>query len=137
MISVLIKPSNRSPVQNNKAHRIIESFFKKQKIDNVEVSLRFVNSQEMGQLNQQYRGLDEPTTILTFSQQEIKEGQAFPKPPRKLISLGDLVICLAEAKKQNQSLEQLLIHGLKNLVRVNERQSGLLSQISSSKNLRT
>lgn len=136
MISVLIKPTNRSPVQNNKAHQIIESFLKKQRIDNVEVSLRFVDSQEMRKLNKQYRGLDEPTTVLTFSQQETEEGQAFPKPPGKLISLGDLVICLAEAKKQSWSLEQLLIHGLKNLIKVNERQSGLLSQISSSKNLR-
>jgi len=137
MISVLIKPTNRSPAQNNKACQIIETFLKKQKIDNVEISLRFVDSQEMRKLNQQYRGLDEPTTVLTFSQQETEEGQAFPKPQRKLISLGDLVICLAEAKKQNQSLEQLLIHGLKNLIKLNERQPGLLSQISTSKNLRT
>lgn len=137
MISVLIKPTNRSPAQNKKARRIIETFLKKQKIDNVEVSLRFVNSQEMKKLNQQYRGLDKPTTILSFSQQETKEGQAFPKPPRKLNSLGDLVICLTEAKKQDQFLKQLLIHGLKNLVKANEQQSGLLSQISSSKNLRT
>lgn len=137
MISVLINPANRSPVQNNKAHQIIESFLKKQKIDDVEVSLRFVNSQEMRQLNRQYRGLDEPTTVLTFSQQETKKGQAFPKPPGKLKSLGDLVVCLTEAKKQNQPLERLLIHGLKNLIKVNERQPSLLSQISTSENLRT
>lgn len=137
MISVLIKPVNRSPAQNKKVRRIVKTFFKKQKIDNVEVSLRFVNSQEMRQLNRQYRGLDEPTTVLTFSQQETEEGQAFPKPQRKLISLGDLVICLAEAKKQDQSFEQLLIHGLNNLIKANERQPGLLSQVSTSKNLRT
>ncbi|MBU3957169.1 rRNA maturation RNase YbeY [Patescibacteria group bacterium] len=137
MISVLIKPTNRSPAQNKRACQIIESFLKKQKIDNVEVSLRFVNSQGMRELNRQYRGIDKPTTVLTFSQQETKEGRAFPKPPRKLISLGDLVICLAEIQKQSQSLEPLLIHGLKNLIKVNERQSGLLSQISTPKNLRT
>lgn len=137
MISVLIKPTNRFPAQTKKARQIIESFFKKQKIGNIEVSLRFVDSQEMKRLNQRYRGFDEPTTVLTFSQQETKEGQAFPKPPRKLVGLGDLVICLTEAKKRNQSLEQLLIHGLKNLIKVNERQPGLLSQISTSENLRT
>jgi len=137
MISVLIKPTNRSPAQSKKARQIVKTFFKKQKIDNVELSLRFVNSQEMRQLNRQYRGLDKPTTVLTFSQQETEEGQAFPKPQRKLISLGDLVICLAEAKKQDQSFEQLLIHGLKNLLKINEQQPGLLSQVSTSKNLRT
>ncbi len=135
MISVLIKPAKCSPAQSNKARQIIESFLRKQKIDNVEISLRFVGRQEMRRLNQQYRGIDRPTTILTFSQQETKEGQAFPKPPGKLISLGDLVICLSEAEKQNLSLEQLLNHGLKNLI--NERQAGLLSKISAPKNLRT
>lgn len=134
MISVLIKPAKCSPAQGNETRQIIEFFLRKQKIDNVEISLKFVGRQEMRRLNQQYRGIDRPTTILTFSQQETKEGQAFPKPLRKLVSLGDLVICLAEAKKQNQSLKQLLIHGLKNLI--NERQTGLLSQISTSKSLR-
>ncbi len=137
MISVLIKPANYSPTQNNKASQIIELFLNQQKIDNVEISLSFISSQEMRRLNKQYRGLDKPTTVLTFSQQEIKEGQAFPKPLRDLRSLGDLVICLEQANNQSQSLEELLIHGLKNLIKTNERQPNLLSKISSPKNLRT
>ena len=127
MISVLINPADRSPVQNNKARQIIESFLKKKKIDNVVVSLKFADSLEMKDLNKRYRGLDEPTTILTFSQ-ETKKGQAFPKP---LKILGDMVICLDEAKKKDLSLEELIIHGLKNLI--NERPN-LLPQISTAKN---
>ncbi|OGV89983.1 rRNA maturation RNase YbeY [Microgenomates group bacterium RBG_19FT_COMBO_39_10] len=137
MISVLIKPTNRSPVQNNRDQKIIKSFLEKEKIDNVEVSLIFVKSQAMRQLNKHYRGIDQVTTVLTFSQQEKKEGQAFPESPRKLKILGDLIICLEEAEKKGYSLEELLVHGLKNLIKVNERQPGLSSQISSSKNLRT
>ncbi|HUV43094.1 MAG TPA: rRNA maturation RNase YbeY [Patescibacteria group bacterium] len=137
MISVLIKPVNRSPAQNNKAQKIIKSFLEKEKIDNVEVSLIFVKGQIMRRLNRQYREIDQVTTVLTFSQQEKNEGQAFPESPRKLKILGDLVICLEEAEKKGYSLEELLVHGLKNLIKANERQQSLLSQISSSKNLRT
>lgn len=131
MISVLISPANRSPAQNDKARQITESFLKEQGISDVGISLKLVSPREMRQLNKKYRGMDEPTTILTFSQQEKKSGQAFPKPLR---ILGDIVICLEEAKRQKLSLEQLLRHGLKNLI---NEQPDLLSQVSSSKNLRT
>lgn len=134
MISILIRAANRSPVQNNRIHQIIKSFLRKRKIDNIEISLKFASSQEMRELNKKYRGIDKSATVLTFSQQE---GQAFKKPPRELKSLGDIVICLEKAKKQSLSFEELLIHGLKNLTKFNEQRSGILSQISSSKNIRT
>lgn len=124
MISVLINPAGNTPVQDKKIRQIIISFLRKKKIDNVEVSLRFVNRQEMRELNKKYRGIDKPTTVLTFSQQDLK-------------ILGDIVICLGEAKKQGLTLEELLIHGLKNLIQSNEQRPSFLSQISSSKNLRT
>ena len=133
MISFLIKSASRTPVQNNKVRQITKSFFKKQKIDDVEVSLKFVDRQEMRKLNRKYRGIDRSTTVLTFSQEEEKEGQAFKKPPKNLKTLGDVVICLEEAKKQGLSLEQLLTHGLKNLIKLNGQRPRLLSQISSSK----
>jgi probable rRNA maturation factor len=128
MISVLISPARRSPVQNNKIRLLIKNFLKKKKIDKGLISVRLVTRQEMKDLNRQYRGLDEPTTILTFSQQETKKGQAFPQP---LKVIGDLAICLEEMERKGLSLEELLIHGLKNLIR---GQSDLLPQISSSKN---
>mgnify|MGYP003681892355 CR=1 FL=1 len=87
----------------------------------------------MRKLDRKYRGIDKPATVLTFSQKEEKEGQAFKEPPIKLKTLGDVVICLEEAKRQGQSLEQLLIHGLKNLTEFDEQRTGLLSQISSPK----
>lgn len=124
MISVLINQAGSTPVQDKKVRQIISSFLRKKKIDDVEVSLEFVDKQEMQALNKKYRGIDKPTTVLTFSQQDLK-------------ILGDIVICLEEAKKQGLTLEQLLIHGLKNLVKINEQRPSFLSQISSSKNLRT
>ena len=62
-----------------------------------------VKSQTIRRLNKQYRGIDRATTVLTFSQQEKDEGQAFPESPRKLKILGDLIICLEEAEKKGYS----------------------------------
>lgn len=137
MISVLINPAHRAPVKNNKVRLIIKSFLKKKKIDNVEISLRFVGNQEMRKLNKKYRGVDRLTTVLSFCQQEEKEGQAFKNPPTKVKSLGDIIICPGQARKEGRTLESLLIHGLKNLIKFDGRQSRLLSEISSSKSFRT
>ncbi|MCJ7792705.1 MAG: rRNA maturation RNase YbeY [Candidatus Marinimicrobia bacterium] len=109
----------------------MKRFLKKKKINEGVISLKIVTRQEMRNLNKQYRGLDEPTTVLTFSQQETKKGQAFPQP---LKVIGDLVICLEEMEEKSLSLEELLIHGLKNLI---SGQPELLPQISSSKSNRT
>ncbi len=135
MISVLIDPAGQFPNQQSKIRKIISSFLKKEKIDGVEISVKLVGRKEMRQLNKKYRGIEKPTTILTFSQLEGKEEKAFKEPLKSLTTLGDMVICLEEAKKQGQSLERLVIHGLKNLFKFDERPR-LLSKISSPKNLR-
>lgn len=135
MISVLINQAGLSPDKHDKTRRIIKSFLKKKKIDGVEISVKFVGREEMHRLNKRYRKIDKPTTILTFSQLEEKEGQVSEKPLGNLKILGDIVICLEEAREQGLTLERLLKHGLRNLIKTNER-SGLLSKISSSKNLR-
>jgi len=136
VISVLIDSAEQSFVDREKIRKVIESFLKKQKIDDVEISLKFVGREEMRRLNRDYRDLDEPTTILAFSQQEQKKGLAFKKPPRTVRNLGDLVLCREEMEKKGLSLDNLLVHGLKNLLRF-DGQSGLLTKISTAKDLRT
>ena len=135
MISVLISPAGQSSDRHRKVRQIINSYLKERELDGVEVSVKFIGSEEMRILNKKHRKIDKPATILTFSQQEGKRGQIF-KEPRNLKILGDIVICLEEAKKQGLSLEELLKHGLINLLNFNER-SGFLSQISLSKGFRT
>ena len=136
MISVLIDSAEQSSVDRAKVKKIVESFLQKQKVDDVEISLKFVGREEMRRLNRDYRDLDEPTTILAFSQQEQKKGRAFKKPPFIVRNLGDLVLCREEMEKKGLSLKELLVHGLKNLLRF-DGQSGLLTKIPTAKNLRT
>ncbi len=81
-----------------------------------EVSLSFVDDGTMRALNNQYRGLDEATDVLSFPQDELPEG--LPQ------ILGDIVISLERAAQQAQEyghgLERevvyLAIHGLLHLL---------------------
>lgn len=81
-----------------------------------EVTIRVVDSSESQQLNQQYRGKNKPTNVLSFP---------FQCPPGiELPLLGDLVICAAvvadEAAEQGKALEahwaHMVIHGCLHLL---------------------
>jgi probable rRNA maturation factor len=81
-----------------------------------ELTIRLVESQESQQLNNQFRGQDKPTNVLSFPF-EVPEGII-------LNLLGDLVICVdvmkEEAVLQNKDLfdhwAHLVIHGCLHLL---------------------
>ncbi|TYK64329.1 rRNA maturation RNase YbeY [Colwellia echini] len=83
---------------------------------NFELTIRLVNSDESQQLNNQYRGKDKPTNVLSFPF-EVPEGI-------ELNLLGDLIICIEimqqEAQTQNKALfdhwAHLVVHGCLHLV---------------------
>ncbi|NLW16221.1 MAG: rRNA maturation RNase YbeY [Firmicutes bacterium] len=85
-----------------------------------EVSVALVDNDAMRALNRQYRGIDKPTDVLSFSQ---LEGEELFDVPDVLI-LGDIVISIEQALAQAESyghsfkreLAFLLVHGLLHLV---------------------
>lgn len=84
-----------------------------------EVSVALVDNEAIRALNLQYRGLDKPTDVLSFSQME---GEELFSPSDVLI-LGDIVISIEQALLQAESyghsfkreLAFLLVHGLLHL----------------------
>lgn len=68
------------------------------------INLVFVDGKTAERLNKKYRGQDYTPTVLSFC---YNDGQA---------TIGEIIICLSEAKKQNLTLEKLVNHGLKNLL---------------------
>lgn len=84
-----------------------------------EVSVALVDNEAIRALNLQYRGLDNPTDVLSFSQME---GEELFSPSDVLI-LGDIVISIEQALVQAESyghsfkreLAFLLVHGLLHL----------------------
>jgi len=83
-----------------------------------ELSLLLCGDQEMRELNRQYRGRDRSTDVLAFSQQE------GPGPEQRPPLLGDVVICVDQARRQagrgQRALERelllLLVHGTLHLL---------------------
>jgi probable rRNA maturation factor len=67
--------------------------------ENIEVSLTFVDAEEMKQLNSAYRGVDSVTDVLSFPQFETP-GEI---PTEGYVLLGDVVICLEQALAQAES----------------------------------
>ena len=58
----------------------------------VEVSINLISSEEMAELNAAYRGVSDPTDVLSFPLWE--EGQTFVPPEGwKELPLGDIVVC--------------------------------------------
>lgn len=108
-----------------KLEQIIAFTLKKEKMpDNCEVSLTFVNDEEIKQLNFQYREINDPTDVLSFpmlSADEITNQEAVTDQP---LLLGDIIVSVETAIKQaeqyNHSFKRelafLVVHGLLHLL---------------------
>jgi probable rRNA maturation factor len=72
-------------------------------VDEVEVSVSFVDNEEIRKLNKYYRGIDSPTDVLSFPLmefEEIEEGEEDEKDAEEIYPIGDIVISLEKAKEQ-------------------------------------
>jgi probable rRNA maturation factor len=108
----------------NLIRRVIEHGLRIEKIDQeVELSVVLVDAKQIQEINLEYRGLDKPTDVLSFAQEE---GEIeFPEIDEiSFRLLGDIVIALDVAQAQSQdymhSFERevafLTAHGLLHLL---------------------
>lgn len=87
--------------------------------DLTELSIALVDDGEMAHLNGKYRGITEPTDVLSFGCDD-----PCPAPGDEPITLGDVVIAPAVAEAQaaelghsiEQELDVLLVHGVLHLL---------------------
>ncbi len=83
-------------------------------------SLHFVSDEEIRNLNRDYRGIDDPTDILTFA---INDGEEFPQFDEEERELGDVFISIESMNRnaaslgvdENEELRRLLVHGILHL----------------------
>lgn len=115
---------NRIEIQQHYPLPFPEEIFEKRlqkilqylKIDQWELSVVIVDSQEMLRLNQEFRGVESSTDVLSFPQ----EGEVLPDG---FIVAGDLVFCPEEIEKNCQQFSEelstewlrLSIHGILHL----------------------
>lgn len=88
---------------------------------NFKVTILLVGDQKMTSLNKKYKGKNQTTDVLTFSQYE---GSAIVLPQSEKGNLGDIVICYPQLLRQARNYKQtaakefslLLIHGFLHLL---------------------
>lgn len=88
----------------------------------VEISLSFPSLDEMKEQNRKYRGIDEPTDVLSFPIWE-EEGEFRPGRTLPLIPLGDILICpeyvraaVASEDAFQREMALMLAHGFLHLL---------------------
>lgn len=89
-----------------------------------EVVLTLVDDEEMRELNRQYRGIDKPTDVLSFSQRETTPEEPEFEDPGGADLLGDIVVSWETARRQGEELGHpvereaafLTVHGLLHLL---------------------
>jgi len=107
--------------------QVVEQILATQNIDSeVEVGLLITDDKTVRTLNKSYRGLDEPTDVLSFALTEKQPGNDSPfvNPPDGILHLGEVIIsypqAVRQAKENNHRVEQevalLIIHGVLHLL---------------------
>jgi probable rRNA maturation factor len=104
----------------------LDTLLSQQQLNKKEITVRIVDEAEIQQLNQQYRGKDKPTNVLSFPfempELVMPDGVHLDKSMCDFI--GDIVICTQivklESQQQNKHLDHhwahMLIHGTLHLL---------------------
>jgi probable rRNA maturation factor len=115
---------NRTPAPIDEARwaEAMATFMKGMALgDDTGVSISFVDDAEMQTLNKQYRQIDAPTDVLSFSHEE---GEPMPTVPGMPRYLGDVILSVDTIARQaagvghspDQETAILLAHGLLHLL---------------------
>lgn len=108
---------------------VAQTTFDKQQIKaDAEVGLTIVDDEEIARLNDEYRGIDEPTDVLSFPMLDEVEIERLKTAPdsfyERPLLLGDVVISAKAAARQaeeyghdlRRELAYLFVHGLLHLL---------------------
>ena len=96
--------SNYPSINTEKISEVLENELKEiypasKNFERAEISITFMNSKEIQELNKTYRNINEPTDVLSFPMLDDND-IAMP-----LLMLGDIVICPEQVEKLHPELE--------------------------------
>jgi probable rRNA maturation factor len=98
-------------VNANDLVRVIEAALLAEGRPEGEVTLLVTDDEAVAAYNQQYRGVEDPTDVLSFAAQEPTPG--FVMAPEMAAYLGDIVIALPFTRRQAAALNRTLIDELR------------------------
>lgn len=131
-----INNTTKQKINSAKIKKLVENFLMVYKKTGFEVSIAVIGAARMQKLNNDYRGINKPTDVLSFSGDK-NDG-------RQKKYLGEVIINIEEVKKAGKYLEVfglkksadyifyfLLVHGLLHLVGYNdEKENERLKMLS-------
>lgn len=98
-------------------------------VEDLIVSVKFVSKEEIQKLNNNIRGVDKVTDVLSFPMLEIKQGEHLKdfdseREPDGWLNLGDIALCVDKAKQQakdygnsyKREIAFLALHGFLHLL---------------------
>lgn len=102
----------------DKLYQLLEFTLKKEKLENVEFNVIFVDSKTIHEINKNYRNVDRVTDVISFALEDNKTIELDHRV------LGDIYICIEKAEEQAKEyghsflreLSFLTIHGLLHLL---------------------
>lgn len=124
-LTMEIEPSLAEQVDEVELRRVVERAVRAEGIDEkVEISLVITDDAAIRALNATYRGIDEPTDVLSFPQLVPGQTSTFVGPPGQPRHLGDIVISFPRASQQaeeydhslGRELSYLTVHGTLHLL---------------------
>lgn len=102
----------------DKLYELLEYALKREKLENVEFNIIFVDSNTIHEINKKYRNVDRVTDVISFA---LEDNETIKLDHRVL---GDIYICIERAEEQAKEyghsflreLSFLTIHGLLHLL---------------------
>ena len=142
-----INNTTKQKINSAKIKRLVGAFLNVYKKPAFEVSIAIIGASRMQKLNNNYRGINKPTDVLSFGGEEEIGGRKKNSMQKKMSAqkyLGEVIINIEEVKKASKYLEVfgikksadyifyfLLVHGLLHLVGYNdEKEAERLKMLS-------
>lgn len=123
VVDVQVVPQYAASVDAALVERVVEQTLHAEQVAGpVEISILIADDAELHRLNQMYRGVDAPTDVLSFAEED--DDSPFVRPPGAPRYLGDIAISwdrvVAQAAEYGHSRERelafLAVHGILHLL---------------------
>jgi probable rRNA maturation factor len=113
--SFLTSENDRETIGSAALEKIKETYGSRYPDQSLVAEISCASADEIRELNRDYREIDEPTDVLSFPTFSTLENLAIL--PRDIpVLIGSIVVCPAKAQAYDETLPQLIHHGLLHLL---------------------
>lgn len=100
----IYEKSSKIPIEKKFLNELTKEIMNKEKIKNYEISVAYLDKEDLRELNKRYRNLDRTTNVLSFIYET------------KPILRGEIIISRYSVEEKKESFLKLYIHGLLHII---------------------